>query len=161
MLVYAFFAYRKHLSESHLFNVLWFLGFLCLFVLFLGRVNFFCKKENKEFKTTLITLFILLLIPIKVININWIPKHISLETSKKIKVGVVLRQTLGQIWQNVVKKVNKQVLSIGFFHILHGEYFLQQKVVGLHRLEWKFKAKTDRNATCQLRLGRWGDFCPI
>ena len=75
-------------------------------------------------------------------------------------MGVVLRQTLGQIWQNVVKKVNKQVLSIGFFHILHGEYFLQQKVVVLHTLEWKFKANIDRNATCQLHLGRGGGFLP-
>ena len=55
---------------------------------------------------------------------------ISLETSKKkIKVAVVLGQNLGQIRSNVVKKVKKQALSICFFHILHGEYLLKQKVV--------------------------------
>ena len=54
-------------------------------------------------------------------------QHISLETSKKIKVGVVLGQNLGQIRCNVVKKV--KALSICFFHILHKEYLLKQKVV--------------------------------
>ena len=39
----------------------------------------------------------------------------SLETSKNIKVGVVLGQSLGQVRSNVVKKVKKQGLSIGFF----------------------------------------------
>ena len=44
---------------------------------------------------------------------------------KKIKVGVVLGQNLAQILPS--EKIKKQVLSIGFFHILHGEYLLKQK----------------------------------
>ena len=46
-------------------------------------------------------------------------------------MGVVLGQNLGQVKPNVVeKKQKKQALSLGFFHILHGEYLLKQKVVG-------------------------------
>ena len=55
---------------------------------------------------------------------------------------MVLEQNLGQSWPNVVKKVKKQVLSTGFFHILHGEYLLKQKVVVVHTPEQKFKANT-------------------
>ena len=55
---------------------------------------------------------------------------------------MVLEQNLGQIWPNVVKKVKKQVLSTGFFHILHGQYLLKQKVVVVHTPERKFKANT-------------------
>ena len=36
-------------------------------------------------------------------NINWIPKHTSLGTRKKIKLGAVLGQNLGQIMSNIVK----------------------------------------------------------
>ena len=43
-------------------------------------------------------------------------------------MGVVLGQNLGQIRPNVVKKVKKQALSKSFFHILHGEYPLKEKV---------------------------------
>ena len=50
---------------------------------------------------------------------------------KSIKVGVVLGQTLGEIRSEVVKKAKKLELSIGFFHILHGGYFLKHKVVVL------------------------------
>ena len=42
-------------------------------------------------------------------------------------MGVVLGQNLGQIRFNVVKKVKKLALSLGFFHILIGEYLLKQK----------------------------------
>ena len=44
---------------------------------------------------------------------------------------MVLGQNLGQIRPNVVKKRNGhyQYIGIGFFHILHGEYFLKQKEV--------------------------------
>ena len=72
---------------------------------------------------------------------------------------MVLEQNLGQSWPNVVKKVKKQVLSTGFFHILHGEYLLKQKVVVVQTLEWKFKANIARNATSEGRLGP--NFCPI
>ena len=48
---------------------------------------------------------------------------------KKIKSGVVLGQNLGQIPFNIVKKVKKQAISLGFFRILLGEYLIKQKVV--------------------------------
>ena len=71
---------------------------------------------------------------------------------------MVLGQNLGQIRPNVVKKVKKQALSISFFHILHGEYLLKQKVVVAQILEWKFKANIARNA----KFGYLGsNFCPI
>ena len=60
---------------------------------------------------------------------------------------MVLGQNLGQIKPNVVKKVKKQALSISFFHILHGEYLLKQKVVVVLTPEWKFKANIAANAT--------------
>ena len=49
--------------------------------------------------------------------------------AKKIKLGVVLGQNLGQIMSNVVKKVKKQAISLGFFHILLGDYLLKQEAV--------------------------------
>ena len=84
-------------------------------------------------------------IAIEVVNINWIPEHISLETSKK--VGVVLGQNFYQIRSNVMKKVKKLTLSIAFSHILHGEYILKQEVVAVQTTEWKFKANIGRDAT--------------
>ena len=60
--------------------------------------------------------------------------------AKKIKSGVVWGQNLGQIMSNVVKKVKKQVISLGFFHILLGEYLVKQKVVVVKPPEWKFMA---------------------
>ena len=60
---------------------------------------------------------------------------------------MVLGQNLGQIRPNVVKKVKKQALSISFFHILYGEYLLNQKVLIVQILEWKFKASIARNET--------------
>ena len=47
---------------------------------------------------------------------------------------------------NVVKKVKKQAISLGFFHILLGECLLKQKVVVLKPPEWKFMAIVARNA---------------
>ena len=61
---------------------------------------------------------------------------------------MVLGQTLGQIISDVVKKVKKRALSIGFFHILLGEY---QKVVVVQTPESKFKANLARNATFEGR----------
>ena len=57
------------------------------------------------------------------------PNILHWKPAKKIKLGVVLGQNLGQIMSNVVKKVKKQAISLGFFHILLGEYLLKQKVV--------------------------------
>ena len=45
------------------------------------------------------------------------------------------------------KKVKKLALSIGFSHILHGEYILKQEVVVVQTPEWKFKANIARNVT--------------
>ena len=59
---------------------------------------------------------------------------------------MVLGQNLGQIMSNVVKKVKKQAISLGFFHILLGEYLLKQKVVVIKSPEWKFMAIIARNA---------------
>ena len=47
---------------------------------------------------------------------------------------------------NVVKKVKKQAISLGFFHILLGECLLKQKVVVPKPPEWKFMAIVARNA---------------
>ena len=52
---------------------------------------------------------------------------------------------------NVVKKVKKLALSIGFFHILHGKYLLKHKVVVVQIPEWKFKANIARNTTFEGR----------
>ena len=60
---------------------------------------------------------------------------------------MVLGQNFGQIRSNVMKKVKKLALSIGFSHILHGEYVLQHTVVVVQTPEWKFKASIARNAT--------------
>ena len=62
---------------------------------------------------------------------------------------MVLEQNLGQIMSNIVKKVKKQAISLGFFHILLGEYLLKQKVVVVKPPEWNFMAIIARNAKCQ------------
>ena len=64
---------------------------------------------------------------------------------QKNKVGVVLAQNLGQIRSNVVKKVKKQAISLGFFHILLGDYLLKQEAVVVKPPEWKFIAIIARN----------------
>ena len=47
-----------------------------------------------------------------------------------------------------MKKVKKKLaVSIGFFHIWHGEYLLKHKVVVPQTPGWKFKANIARNAT--------------
>ena len=58
---------------------------------------------------------------------------------------MLLEQNLGQIMSNIVKKVKKQAISLGFFHILLGEYLLKQKVVVVKPPEWKFMAIIARN----------------
>ena len=59
---------------------------------------------------------------------------------------VVLVQNLGQIMSNIVKKVKKQAISLGFFHILLGEYLLKQKVVVVKPPEWNVMVIIARNA---------------
>ena len=56
---------------------------------------------------------------------------------------------MGQIRSIVVKKVRKWSLSIGFFHTLHVEYLLKEKVVVVQTPEWIFKANIARNATVE------------
>ena len=66
---------------------------------------------------------------------------------KKIKVGVVLGQNLGQIGSNVMKKVKKWTFINSFsFHSLCGGCLLKQKVVVVQTPEWKFKANVAKNA---------------
>ena len=70
-----------------------------------------------------------------------------METRKKIQLGVVLGQNLGQIMSYCEKKyIKKQAISLGFFHILLREYILKQKVVVVKPPEWKFVAIIARNA---------------
>ena len=59
---------------------------------------------------------------------------------------MVMKQNLDQIRSNVVKKVKKQALLIGFFIFYMGEYLLKQNLVVVQTLEWKFKANITRNA---------------
>ena len=59
---------------------------------------------------------------------------------------MVLGQNLGQIISNVVKKVKQQAISLGFFHILLGDYLLKLEVVVVKPPEWKFMAIIARNA---------------
>ena len=66
--------------------------------------------------------------------------------AKKIKVGVVLGQNLGQIRSIVVKKVKKQEI-LAFFHILlFIFYLLKQKLAVVKPSEWKVMAIIARNA---------------
>ena len=58
-----------------------------------------------------------------------------------------------------MKTVKKWALSIGFVHILHGEYLLKQKVVVVQTPEWKFKANLARNIIFEGCLGP--NFDPI
>ena len=59
---------------------------------------------------------------------------------------MVLGQNLGQIMSNVVKKIKKQAILLGFSHILLGHYLLKQEAVVVKPPEWKFKAIIARNA---------------
>ena len=69
------------------------------------------------------------------------PDILHWKPAKKIKLGVVLGQNLGQIMSNVVKKVKKQAISLGFFHILLWEsHVLKQKVVVAKLAECKCMA---------------------
>ena len=55
-------------------------------------------------------------------------------------------QNLGQIISNVVKKVKKQAISLGSFHILLCDFLLKQEAVVVKPPEWKFMAIIARNA---------------
>ena len=65
-----------------------------------------------------------------------------MKPAKEIKLGVVLGQNLGQIMSNVVKKVKKQVISLGFFQVISftWDYLLKQEAMVVKPSEWKFIA---------------------
>ena len=73
------------------------------------------------------------------------PNILHWKPAKKIKLGVVLGQNLGQIMSNVVKKVKKQVISLGFFSYFTWDYLLKQESVVVKPLDWKFIAIIARN----------------
>ena len=80
-------------------------------------------------------------IPIKVFSIKIeFPNIFHWKPAKKSK-WVWCR---GKIWAKsgpiLRNKIKKQALSLGFFHILLGEYLLKQKVVIVKPPEWKFMA---------------------
>ena len=56
------------------------------------------------------------------------------------ELGVVLGQNLGKIMSNVVKKVKKQVISLGFFSYFTWDNLLKQEAVVVKPYEWKFMA---------------------
>ena len=62
---------------------------------------------------------------------------------------MVLGQNLGQIMSNVVKKLKKQAISLGFFHILLGDYLSKQEAVVVKPSEWKFMLIIAKNAKFQ------------
>ena len=47
---------------------------------------------------------------------------------------------------SVVKKIKKQAISLGFFHILLRDYLLKQEAVVVKLPEWIFMAIIARNA---------------
>ena len=75
----------------------------------------FWRFQQNFFRTTAFLLNVLILIEFPNI-FHWKP-------AKKVKLGVLLGQKLDQIMPNVVKKIKKQVISLGFFHILPGITF--------------------------------------
>ena len=70
-----------------------------------------------------------------------------MEISKNIKVNVVLGQNFGQVRSNVVKKIKKHALSIGFSYFMWEITFKGKKVVVVQKHEWKFKVNIARNTT--------------
>ena len=77
---------------------------------------------------------------------NSLTYFIGNQQKKKIKLGVVFGENLSQIRFNVVKKkVKKQAISLGFFHILLVEYVLKQKAMVVKPPEWKVMTITARN----------------
>ena len=67
--------------------------------------------------------------------------------AKKNQSGCSLGAKFGSNRSNVVKKVKKQALSLGFFIL----YLLKQKVVVVEQPEWKFMAIIARNTKFKAR----------
>ena len=68
------------------------------------------------------------------------------QRAKKIKLGVVLGQNLGQLMPKCCGKSKETGNIIYFFHILLGNYLLKQKTVIVKPPERKFMAIIARNA---------------
>ena len=73
------------------------------------------------------------------------PNILHWKPAKKIKLDVVLGQNLGQIMSNFVKKLKKQVISLGFFSYYIWDYLLKQDSVVVKLPECKFIAIIARN----------------
>ena len=75
------------------------------------------------------------------------PTYFIGNQQKEIKLGVVFGQNLAQIMSNDVKKSKEtRAISLGFFHILLGDYLLKQEATVVKPPEWKFMAIIARNA---------------
>ena len=81
-----------------------------------------------------------------------------METNKRNQSGPGLGATFRPNKVQCCEKSKIGIINV-FFHILHGEYLLYQKVVVVQILEWKFKANIAGNATSEGCLG--SNFCPI
>ena len=73
------------------------------------------------------------------------PNILHWTAARKIKLGVVFGQNLGQTMSDVVKKVKKQVISLGFSSYFTWDYLLKQEAVVVKSPEWKFIAIIARN----------------
>ena len=69
-----------------------------------------------------------------------------METSKKNQIGCGLGAKFGPNYVQCCEKVKKQAISLGFFHVLLGDYFLKQEAVVVKPPEWIFMAIIARNA---------------
>ena len=85
-------------------------------------------------------------IPIKFLILIKFPNILHWKPAKKKAIWV---WSWDKIWAklcSMLKKLKKQAISLGFFHILLGDYLLKQKAVVLKPPEWKFMAIAARNA---------------
>ena len=102
--------------------------------------------QQKIFRTTGFQLK--LLIPIESLNIfQWKPAK---KNQSGCGLGVKFGQNYAQCCEN--SKETGIIIKV-FFHILHGEYLLKQKVVVVKTFEWKFKTNIARNDTFEVCLG--------
>ena len=65
---------------------------------------------------------------------------------KKNQIGCVLGAKFGPNYVQCCEKSKETGNIISFFHALHGDYLLKQKVVVVKPPEWKFMAIIARNA---------------
>ena len=89
---------------------------------------------------------------LKILILSEFPNLFHWKPAKKSGFG--LGAKLWQIRSNVVKKVKKLALAIGFFNILDGEYLLKQNLVVVQTPEWKSKANIAINVTFEVFYDR-------